>query len=280
MQGGIIMSSELIPYGDLEKMGRAIAVSGLFGMKTTEQACALMLIAQAEGKHPAIAARDYDIIQGRPALKSRAMLARYQESGGKMEWLERTDTVCKAKFTHPDGGTLIVDWSMDRAKRAGLAGKDNWSKYPRQMLSARVISEGVTATYPAATNGMYTPEEVQDFDDKPRKIRETTAEIVITHAEPPKIDDVPMPEEMPPEAEIVPPLQPEATRHAGSDTISEPQQKRLFALMKKAGKTIDQVKIICAAYGYESTKEIKRNEYDEICGKVEANPALEMVNNA
>ena len=45
--------STLVPYQDIEKMGERIAASGLFGIKTVEQAVALMLVAQAEGAHPA-----------------------------------------------------------------------------------------------------------------------------------------------------------------------------------------------------------------------------------
>lgn len=56
-----------------------------------------------------------------------------------------------------------MDWDMTRAKAAGLGGKDNWKKYPRQMLRARVISDGVRGVYPAVLQGFYTPEEVQDF---------------------------------------------------------------------------------------------------------------------
>lgn len=158
------MSTALVPVTDMERMALAIAKSGLFGMKDTEQALALMLVAQAEGLHPATAARDYHIIQGRPALKSDAMLARYLNSGGKVEWHDHTDEKVAATFTHPAGGSLRIDWDMARAKKAGLGGKDNWTKYPRQMLRARVISEGVRATNPAVAVGVYTVEETQDFE--------------------------------------------------------------------------------------------------------------------
>ncbi len=54
--------SNLVPVQDIERMALAVAKSGLFGVKTADEAMALMLIAQAEGQHPAIAARDYHII--------------------------------------------------------------------------------------------------------------------------------------------------------------------------------------------------------------------------
>ena len=59
--------SELVPYSDMEKMAGAIAKSNLFGVKTPDQAVALMLLAQAEGMHPAKAIQEFHIIQGRPA---------------------------------------------------------------------------------------------------------------------------------------------------------------------------------------------------------------------
>lgn len=159
-------STDLIPVQSLERMAAALANSKLFGITNVDQALALMLVAQAEGLHPATAARDYHIIQGRPALKADAMLARYLNSGGKVEWHEHTDLKVTATFTHPAGGALKIEWDMERAKKAGLGGKDMWAKYPRQMLRARVISEGIRATNPAVAVGVYTPEEVHDMDDQ------------------------------------------------------------------------------------------------------------------
>jgi len=164
------MSNALVPVSDLEKMAVAVAKSGLFGIKTPDQAMALMLVAQAEGLHPATAARDYHIIQGRPTLKADAMLARYLASGGKVEWHEHTDEKVAATFTHPQGGSLRIDWDMARAKKAQLT-NPNWAKYPRQMLRARVISEGVRATNPGVAVGVYTPEEAQDFEPAKRQTR-------------------------------------------------------------------------------------------------------------
>lgn len=175
-------ATELIPMSDLERMAATVAKSGLFGAKTPEHAMALMLLAQAEGVHPMRSVQDYDIIQGRPAKKSRAMLTSYQAAGGKIEWIERTDTACEARFSHPSSPQPVtVRWDTDRAKLAGLAGKDNWKKFPRQMLSARVISEGVTCTYPGATGGLYTPEEVDDMPPP----REMGAVEVVAEPEPP-----------------------------------------------------------------------------------------------
>ena len=162
-----IHSAPVIPYSDMEKMAGVIAQSGLFGVRHPVQALALMLVAQAEGLHPATAAQDYHITQGRPALRTDAMLARFQAAGGKVHWHDYTDDVVSATFGHPAGGSLRVEWTIERARTAGLAGKETWKQYPRAMLRARVISEGIRAVYPGVLSGMYTPEEIRDMAPHP-----------------------------------------------------------------------------------------------------------------
>lgn len=162
---------DLVPVADVEKMAAAVAKSGLFGVKTPEQAMALMLIAQAEGYHPAIAARDYHVISGRPTLKADAMLARFQASGGKVEWKEYTDNRVTGVFSHPQGGSVTLSWEIEQAKRIGLYKPGSgWEKYPRAMLRARVVSEGIRTVYPGCVCGTYTPEEVQDFSPPEKDI--------------------------------------------------------------------------------------------------------------
>lgn len=153
----------LVPFNELQSMGTALAKSGLFGMKTPEQAIALMLVAQAEGQHPATIAQDYDIIQGKATRKTHSVLARFQSAGGSVAWHSLTAETADATFTHPQGGSLRMTWTFEQAKKAGLAGKDNWKNYPRAMLRARCIAEGVRAVYPAAIGGMLVAEEAQDM---------------------------------------------------------------------------------------------------------------------
>lgn len=146
-------------FDDMERMAHVLAQSGLFGVKNPTQALALMLVAQAEGEHPASVAQDYDIIQGKGSRKTHSVLARFQAMGGKLEWHELSHTRAEATFSHPKGGSLRIDWTIEQAKNAGLVGKDNWKGYARAMLRARLIAEGVRAVYPAAIGGWQVPEE-------------------------------------------------------------------------------------------------------------------------
>lgn len=150
-------------YADIERMATAIAKSELFpGLRRVEQAITLCLLADADGFHPVAGARDYHIIQGRPALKVDAMLTRFQIAGGRVEWTEYTDRRVAARFSHPAGGSVDVDWTLERAAAAGLK-SDAWKKYPRALLRARVCSEGIRTIYPGILQGLYTPEEVAEF---------------------------------------------------------------------------------------------------------------------
>ena len=158
------MNTAVIPYDQMERMAQSLVKSRMFGMENVDQAMALMSIAVAEGKHPAIIARDFHIIQGRPAKKAEAMMRDFCGAGGTVKWHALDDTIADATFSHPQGGTVRITWDMERAKNAGLLSRgDMYKKFPRAMLRSRTVSEGVRTVAPFATSGVYTPEEVQDM---------------------------------------------------------------------------------------------------------------------
>ncbi len=280
MTGELVKNSEArnIPMNEIERMGKAIAASGLFGIKTQEQAIALMLVAQSEGRHPATVAREYDIIQGRPAIKAEAKLARFQEAGGVIEWEEMTDNRCAARFHHPlfCPKPVLVEWTIGQARAAELTSKDNWKKYPRAMLRSRVISEGVRAVAPGSSLGMYTPEEVQDFDEPAPK--NVTPPKAFKQLPPPPPPPEPPQEaaqeteafiaEQPEEPSPKPPLTPEEiAERTGGEVLpkgqkearmsSENQQKCIHAMAKSLGLTREQLEAdLLSACGTPHTKEL------------------------
>ena len=166
----------VISFEQMGQMAESFAKSNLFGVKTKDAALSLLMIAQAEGIHPALAVMEYDIIEGKPARKAERLLARFQMSGGKVEWLEYSNTVVKGKFSHPHGSTVEIEWSIQDAARVkfwkkdkdgngrweSLSEKYNWKSWPRAMLRSRVISEGVRACFPGASLVTLTTEEAQD----------------------------------------------------------------------------------------------------------------------
>lgn len=158
---------ELIPFDQIQAMATVVAKAGSFGFKSQEQAAALMLVAQADGLHPAKAATHYHMINGKPSLTADAMLARFQQAGGKVSWEAYSDESVTGTFTHAQGGSVSITWNIARAKKAGIG---NLEKFPAAMLRARCISEGVRTVYPGVIVGMYTPEEVATFEPQIRTI--------------------------------------------------------------------------------------------------------------
>lgn len=218
------MTTAIVPVQDIERMALAIAGSGLFGMKTKEQAIALMLVAQSEGLHPARAALEYHIIQGRPSLKADAMLSRFQAAGGKVEWHDYEPAKVSATFSHPQGGSIRIEWTRKMADDAKLTNKDTWRQYPRQMLRARVISEGIRTVFPGVAVGIYTPEEVGDFVREEKNMG--TAEVVTVASV--GVSDV---------GEEVEPYDYDAAVDAMRGAVNEAQLKSAFTPAYKRAKT-------------------------------------------
>lgn len=228
------VQSPSMGYTEMEKWAGVCVASGLFSIRNREAGIALMFLAQAQGLHPATVFMEFDVISGRPALKSQAALARFQRSGGQIQWLERSDKVCRAKFSHPLGGDLEVQWDMARAKQMGLSEKDNWKKQPMVMLSWRVVAEGVRAVFPACLGGIFISEEVADMPplseeteivktltDKYAKQAALPTPAPEKPADPPppqKADPPPPPKEEPPAAPQEPQGAAEGSTPDGEDT--------------------------------------------------------------
>ena len=159
---------------DMMAMCKAVAMSGIAGAKTAEQAFALTALALAEDSGGAAspaaflaalgrAQRDYHLVNGKPSMKADTMLARFQQAGGKVAWTSYTDAKVVGVFSHPAGGDVTVEWTVERGKSSGCYKDGPWKNQPRTMMRARCISEGVRTVYPCVLNGAYTDDEIIGF---------------------------------------------------------------------------------------------------------------------
>lgn len=98
---------------EMETMARAIAKSGMFGVRDEAQALSLMLLCQAEGLHPVLALRRYHIIEGKPSMRADALQGEFEQAGAIL-WHERTETECSATFFRDK--RQVNDASFQRAK--------------------------------------------------------------------------------------------------------------------------------------------------------------------
>jgi len=150
-------------FDEMREFAAAAVKSKFYGFDNADQMLPLMIIAQSEGRSFASVVQEYSVIQGRPALRAEAMLARFQRAGGHIQWTELSDKRCAAIFSHPQCAPVEIDWDLDRARQAQLK-NPMWSRYPRNMLKARVISDGVRTAYPACLGGLYVVEEAIELE--------------------------------------------------------------------------------------------------------------------
>jgi len=154
------------PMEAIKVLGNSIFKSGIFGITKPEQGEVLAMQCLAERKSPLELARTYHFINGQLAIKSDALLAKFHQSGGTVNWITRTDKLVEAEFSK-NGNTARIVASIEEYVANGTATmgdgktmKDNWKKWPRRMLTARAIGEGVRLVAPEASFGTYTVEEM------------------------------------------------------------------------------------------------------------------------
>lgn len=94
------------------------------------------------GLQPMATLRSMDVIQGTPALRAHAMRGLVQSHGHEIEVTESSDQRCVMRGRRKGtDGWQEVEWTIDRAAKLGLTGKDQWKKQPRTMLIARATGE-------------------------------------------------------------------------------------------------------------------------------------------
>ena len=149
---------------DAERAAKAMSASGFFAdTKQAAQAVVKILAGQELGFGPFASMTGVNIIQNKPVLAANLMAAAVKRTGKyNYRVVEMTDMVCELSFLEDGKEVGRSRFTLDDAKAANLAGKDNWKKYPRNMLFARAVSNGQKWFAPDVFNGatVYTPDEL------------------------------------------------------------------------------------------------------------------------
>lgn len=127
---------------------------------------AAILSGREMGIGPMRALAHVHMVDGRPSLSAEQKRAAALAAGHDIVYVETTVTRCVVKGRRRGAQEWsTVTWTIDDAKNAGLAGKDNWRKHPRRMLQARATGELVDLLFPDASAGLGTTEELEDGTD-------------------------------------------------------------------------------------------------------------------
>jgi hypothetical protein len=126
---------------------------------------ATLLTGRELGIGPMQALRGIDMIEGKPSLSAQLMVGLVRARGHKIRPLETTSTVARVQGVRADDPEYptVVEYTIEDARAAGLAGKDVWKKYPKSMLWARAVSQLCRMVFADVLAGAaYTQEELRD----------------------------------------------------------------------------------------------------------------------
>jgi len=150
-----------LPISELMNLAKAFAESGMFAdTKSAAQAIVKIQAGQEIGIPPFAAMTGIHIIQGKPTIGAGLIASRLKGSG-KYDYrvIEASEKVCSIDFYQ--GNTKIGNstFTIEDARKALTK---NIDKFPKNMLFARAISNGVKWYCPDIFSGpVYVPEEMQ-----------------------------------------------------------------------------------------------------------------------
>jgi len=183
----ILNSNEAM--ASLSSIGNLFVQSQIMGCKTPGDGLVLAMTCFAERITPLQFSQTYHIIQGRPAMRADAMLAKFRSAGGRIKWLNVGDDGKEARAVFTYGGdemelafTIGEAEKLIGAKR--LADPDgNWFKSRGPMLRARLTSKALRIIAPELVSGTYLPEEIEESLPATETAEERQAKIEARRAE-------------------------------------------------------------------------------------------------
>ena len=169
---------ELCEYESLKEpmaIGEIFAKSGMFpDIKSQSQAVVKILAGKELGLSPFESMKNIYLVSGKLALQSNA-LASLIKTSPKYDYHVDviTNEECKITFFQREGEKRIEigvsEFTFKDGAKAGLVNKDNWKNFPRNMLFARALANGVRFYCPDAACGWHVQEEYEDLLPETRK---------------------------------------------------------------------------------------------------------------
>jgi hypothetical protein len=146
---------------EIMSIGKAFAESGMFpDIKSAAQAIVKIQAGSEIGIPPFASMSGIHIIQGKPTIGAGVMAAMVKGSN-KYDYrvIESSELICSIDFFQGKEKIGNSTFTIADAKKAGTK---NLDKFPKNMLFARAISNGVKWYTPDVFSGpVYVPEEMQ-----------------------------------------------------------------------------------------------------------------------
>lgn len=161
------MQNEIVKLSGSEimSMGKAFHESGMFpDIKTAAQAVVKIQAGAEIGIPPFAAMSGIHIIQGKPTIGA-GLIASAVKGSGKYDYrvMQQDEKACSIDFFQGKEKLGNSTFTIDDAKKAQTK---NIDKFPKNMLFARAISNGVKWFCPDVFSGpVYVPEEMEQITE-------------------------------------------------------------------------------------------------------------------
>lgn len=186
----------------------------------------------ALGVPPIQAINGIHVIEGKPTASADLIASLVRRAGHKLR-VSGDDSTAVAELIRADDPefTYRSEWTLAKARAAGLTNKGVWKSYPGAMLRARAITEVARMGASDALYGViYTPEELGAPVAPSGEPVAEHVEATVVH-ERPRSGSVRLAD-----AVSAHDVQPEAGE-PGEESITQAQQRKMGALMREAGIT-------------------------------------------
>jgi hypothetical protein len=256
--------AQMISYDEIEKLAEAMVASGYFqDVKSVAQAIVKIKAGQEFGFGAFASMNGIYIINGRPAAGANLMASAIKSSGRyDYRVVQLDDKICELAFYENGKDIGHSIFTIEDARKAGTK---NLDKFPRNMLFARAMSNGVRWYCPDVLNGnlVYTPEELGAEVDQDGNVliiqNEQAPEI-----EPKEITETTQADEIKSKTQNKRPYGPEDLKKAlvltstKVDPASENDRQQLGAILSQFTENDDERhKLQKFLFGAESLKDVE-----------------------
>lgn len=174
------MTNDLTIRNDMTigALGQIFAQSGYFSdARDAAQAVVKILAGRELGLPPIASMTGINIIKGKVSLSATVMAAVLRRNPDyDYRVREHTEDICRIEFFYKGESIGVSKFDKGDAQKAGLFNGDNYKKYPRNMMFARAMSNGIRWYCPEILGGpVYTPGELDagaDSEGEGNEVRE------------------------------------------------------------------------------------------------------------
>jgi hypothetical protein len=143
-------------------------------IKSQAQATVKILAGKELGLSPFQSMKDLYLVSGKLPIQSNALAALVKaHKSHDYRVIEHTAELCKIEFFQEGESIGVSEFTIKDAAKSGIINKDVWKKFPKNMLFARALANGVRWFCPNVAIGWHVSEELEDVYDTDNTPKET-----------------------------------------------------------------------------------------------------------